>query len=180
MSNRFVEMDCFVLTGGEGNVERDFEPVGELTRLENSYRRYAAVFEKVFLVLKKEQATERYLNYPYVCDNQPQRASVAGVRAALAQAESEAVFIGSSDISNFPLHLAVDLVKAYNGELFLGYRHAARPEQAQPLFGVFSKKLFENLSKTDTQQQDLSELLKKVGRTLPLPPDIPAEKLGLV
>jgi hypothetical protein len=58
MANRFTQMDCFILAGGPHNPTKDFEPEGDLTRLENGYRRYAAIFEKVRLVLKPEQATE--------------------------------------------------------------------------------------------------------------------------
>ncbi|MCP4686072.1 MAG: hypothetical protein GY867_11605, partial [bacterium] len=75
MDNRFAEMDCFVLAGGRSNPGEDFQPAGDLTRIEKGYRRYAAVFEKVKLVLKKDQATERYLNYPHICDNASDRSA---------------------------------------------------------------------------------------------------------
>jgi len=179
MTNRFAEMDCFVLAGGERNAERDFEPVGEVTRLEQVYRRYAAVFENVFLVLKKDQAKERYLNYPHVCGDHWERAPVIGLRTALEQARSEAVFIGNSGITDFPLHLVVDLVKSYNGELFLGYCDSSRPDRHQPWFGVFSKRLIQRLADTGVRSLNLAELLGRVGRIVPLPPDIPAEWVGL-
>jgi len=179
MTNRFAEMDCFVLARCERNADRDFEPVGEVTRLEQVYRRYAAVFENVFLVLKKDQAIERYLNYPHVLDDNSGRAPVIGLRTALEEARSEAVFIGNSGITDFPLHVVVDLVKNYNGELFLGYCDASRPDRHQPWFGVFSKRLIQRLTDTGVKSLSLSELLSRVGRILPLPPDIPAECLGL-
>ncbi|MCP4684950.1 MAG: hypothetical protein GY867_05810, partial [bacterium] len=152
----------------------------DLTRIEKGYRRYAAVFEKVKLVLKKDQATERYLNYPHICDNASDRSAVVGIKAALEQSDSEAVFIGSSDIVDFPLELAAELVKSYKGELFLGYRdesgQAARP---QPLFGVFSKRLVQRLEAVGLSLQEFSNLLGREGRLMPLPSGVPAGQLGL-
>jgi molybdopterin-guanine dinucleotide biosynthesis protein A len=179
MRNRFAEMDCFVLAGGKRNLTEDFQPVGDITRLEKGYRRYAAIFEKVFLVLKKDQAVEHYLNYPHVCDERPEQAAVIGVRTALEQAESDAVFIGSSEFHDFPLELAVDLVKRYDGELFLGYCNAERSDNHQPLFGIFSRKLKDCLADSGADTHDLRHLLGQVGRLLPLPEAIPGERLGL-
>ncbi len=180
MTNRFAEMDCFVLAGGRRNPTEDFEPDGDLTRLEKSYRRYAAVFEKVTLVLKKEQAIERYLNYPHVCDDRSVSATVVGVKTALEKAQSDPVFIGSSDITDFPLELAVELVKNYRGELFLGYSVSCRPGSRQPLFGVFSRRLKERLNEAGLESLDLSELLSREGRLIPLPEKVSAERPGLL
>ena len=69
MNNRFRTMPCYLLAGGRRNLATDFEPVGSLSRLERCYRHYARVFERVTLVLKPDQARERYLNYPYICDD---------------------------------------------------------------------------------------------------------------
>ena len=179
MTNRFAEMDCFVLAGGPRNPERDFEPVGDLTRIEHGYRKYASVFEKVRLVLKPEQATERYLNYPHVCDVLSDSGAVVGVATALDRAESEAVFIGSSEITDFPLGLIVDLVEQYDGELFLGYEADATGSQRLPLFGVFSTKLLAQLDPADLQVSSLLELLEREGRLMPLPPEVSAGQIGL-
>jgi molybdopterin-guanine dinucleotide biosynthesis protein A len=180
MNNRFAEMDCFVLAGGKSNQAEDFQPAGELTRLEKGYRRYAAVFEKVKLVLKKDQATERYLNYPHICDDSSDRGAVFGIAAALKQSESDAVFIGSSDIADFPLQLAAELVKNYDGELFLGYGDdSSQPGKHQPLFGVFSKRLVDHLEAVGLSMQELSRMLLREGRLMPLPPGVPADRLGL-
>ena len=180
MKDRFANMDCFVLAGGERNPHRDFEVEGELTRLERGYRRYAALFERVTLVLKREQAVERYLNYPHVCDEVADRDPVIGVRTALEQAESDPVFIGSSEIGDFPLELAVELVKNYNGELFLGYGEESDGGQQQPLFGVFSKRLIKRLSAIKGDLGALRKLLDAEGRFLPLPDEASAQSLGLV
>ncbi len=180
MSNRFAEMDCFVLAGGRSNVTEDFQQAGELTRLEKGYRRYAAVFEKVKLVLKKDQATERYLNYPHICDDASDRGAVVGIRAVLEQSESDAVFIGSSDIVDFPLELAADLVKSYNGELFLGYREdSGTTDRHQPLFGVFSKRLVRHLEAAGLSLKEFSSMLSREGKLMPLPAGVPAGSLGL-
>ena len=179
MANRFAEMDCFVLAGGPRNPGRDFEPVGELTRLEKGYRKYASVFEKVKLVLKEKQATERYLNYPHVCDSQEGSGAAVGVATALDQAESEAVFIGSSEITDFPLGLIVDLVDQYDDELFLGYDTDSANHQRLPLFGVFSTRLLTYLDRNDLQTSKLLELLDREGRLMPLPPEVSATQLGM-
>jgi len=178
--NRFAEMDCFVLAGGRSNETEDFQRVGELTRLEKGYRRYAAVFEKVKLVLRRDQATERYLNYPHICDSDADRGAVIGIKAALTQSESDAVFIGSSDIADFPLELVAALVKSYNGELFLGYRDMTGPtDRYQPLFGIFSKRLVSHLEAAGLSLQEFSKMLGREGRLMPLPAGVPAGQLGL-
>lgn len=179
MTNRYAEMECFVLAGGRRNPSHDFEPVGDLTRIEKGYRKYAAVFEKVKLVLKREQATERYLNYPHVCDHRDESSAVVGVATALDQAESEAVFIGSSEITDFPLDLIVSLVDQYDGEMFLGYDTESNAGRSLPLFGVFSTKLLAHLDQDDLQASKFLELLDREGRLMPLPPEVSAAQVGL-
>jgi len=180
MENRFARMDCFVLAGGKDNADKDFTLDGNLTRLEKGYRRYAKLFERVRLVLKRDQARERYLNYPHVCDEESRYGAVAGVRAALSRADSEAVFIGCSEISEFPLELAADLVRRYNGELFLGYCDDSRePIRHQPLFGIFSKKLLDRLAGAGHTVVDLAAFLKQEGRLVPLSKECGATQLGL-
>lgn len=172
-------MDCFVLAGGKGNRERDFQPDGDLTRLERGYRRYAAVFERVTLVLKKEQAREHYLNYPYVCDEAAEHGAFHGIEEALRRCDSEAVFIGSTEISDFPLELLVDLVKNYQGEAFLGYQDS-RQGAAQPLFGIYSKSLAAKLSEAGAlDMHELMQVLAREGRLLPLSDPTLAEQLNL-
>jgi molybdopterin-guanine dinucleotide biosynthesis protein A len=180
MNNKFTQMECFVLAGGARNPVNDFTPDGELTHLEKSYRRYAKVFENVRLVLKADQATERYLNYPHICDQESRRSAVVGIQAALAQAQSEAVFIGSTEISEFPLELAADLVRQYNGELFLGYCDSStEPTRHQPLFGIFSKKLLAQFAEAGQTALDLARFLAQKGRLLPLPTGASGSVLGL-
>jgi len=173
-------MDCCVLAGGRSNPGEDFLPDGDLTRLERWYRRYAAVFETVKLVLKESQATEHYLNYPYIVDDEPEQSMVVGIRAALKNADSDAVFIGSSDITDFPLELIVNLVKQYKGELFLGYTGGPEePSTGQPLFGIYHKRLVEQLDDSGSDTDRLFRLLEEEGRLLRLPSDDIARKVGL-
>lgn len=181
MPNPFREMNCYVLAGGERQRSRHFQPEGELTRLERSYRRYATVFEKVAIVIKKEQAREKYLNFPHVCDTTPEYDIAYGVEAALKNADSGAVFIGSCDITDFPLSLAVELVKKYNGEKFLGYYDAShKAETHQPLFGIYSKELAPEIeAMIERGETDLAALMAKEGTLLPLPKNIPAASINL-
>jgi molybdopterin-guanine dinucleotide biosynthesis protein A len=170
MTNRFAQMDCFILAGGQNNPQKDFEPEGDLTRLESGYRRYAALFERVRLVLKADQAVERYLNYPHVCDDDPRSSAAVGLATALRNSRSEAVFVGSSEIRDFPLDLVVDLVNSYDNELFLGYRVGDQP---QVVFGICHRRLAERLQDmTELSRQKLEQLLSECGRLLPMPKSV--------
>jgi len=181
MTDQFKQMDCYVLAGGKRNVSEDFAPDGEITRLEKGYRRYAALFEKVSLVVKKEQAREKYLNYPHVCDPDSDHGIALGVATALEDADSEAVFIGSSEISDFPLRLIVELVRNYSGEPFLGYYDSRSTDGShQPLFGIYNKGVLTKLQAVVADQSEsLEKLLSEEGRLIPLPDDIPADRIGL-
>lgn len=181
MTNPFREIGCFLLAGGRRNLSEDFQPKGELTRLESGYRRYAQVFEKVTLVLKEDQARERYLNYPHVCDHNPNWNAVYGIQAALNSAETDTVFIGSSEITDFPLDLLVTLVKNYQGEAFLGF---SAPKGAlrscQPLFGLYNKKLAAKLHEAiEKDASELYRLLESEGRLIPLPQGTAPQALDL-
>ena len=174
-------MTCFILAGGKDNGRKDFTSVDGLPRLEKGYRRYAAVFEKVKLVLKAEQAREKYLNYPYVCDDEPDHNVLAGVRTALNSAGTEAVFIGSSEIIDFPLELLVNLVRNYRGESYLGYcRDDGDAGSSQPLFGIYNKRLAPKLTEALREgAANLASVLRKEGRMIPLPSDVSADLLGI-
>ena len=180
MYNRFKEMNCYILARGERNVERDFLAAGEVTRLEKSFRHFASVFERVKLVIKPDQAREGYLNYPHICDILEQRGAVAGVAAALADANSEAVFIGTSDFSDFPLNLLVDLIKAYNGEKFVGYYDGSRSDrEPQPLFGIYRKELSDQFGLENQPLLSIRDLLVGNVKLIPLPDGIDASCIGI-
>ncbi len=181
MTNPFREIGCFLLAGGRRNQSEDFQPKGELTRLESGYRRYAQVFEKVTLVLKESQARERYLNYPHVCDQNPDWNAAYGIQTALSNADTETIFIGSSEITDFPLDLLVTLVKNYQGEPFLGFSApfgAAR--SCQPLFGLYNKRLASKLqAAVEKDASELYRLLESEGRLIPLPQGTTPQDLDL-
>lgn len=181
MSDPFKEMTCYILAGGKENSQKDFTDVGGLTRLEKGYRRYAAIFEQVRLVLKKDQAREKYLNYPHVCDETPDHSALEGVRTALEDAPTDAVFVGSSEIMDFPLELLVNLVKNYNGESYLGYSDSHNPDGShQPLFAIYNRRLAPKLHAAMTDgSNSLDKIAIGEGRTIPLPEDVSAELLGL-
>ena len=167
MCKWYNEMTCYILAGGEKNPQVDFKPAGELTRLEKTYRNYAKVFDRVKLVIKADQAKERYLNYPHVCDQAEEKGSWVGISTALADAKTEAVFIGSSAITDFPPQLMVELVKNYNGEAFVGY--ADENNNTQPLFGIYNKKLCDRLNLDEFE--NLEDLLDPDDMKLLMLPD---------
>lgn len=176
MCKWYNKMTCYILAGGEKNPQIDFKSEGDLTRLEKTYRNYAKVFDRVKLVIKEDQAKERYLNYPHVCDSDKKQGSLVGVSAALADATTEAVFIGSSAISDFPPQLMVELVKNYNGEAFVGY--AFDDNKTQPLFGIYNKKLSDRLNLEELE--NLEDLLDPDDmKLLALPDEIEFDLMDL-
>ncbi len=173
-------MSCYILAGGKQNGDRDFSSVGEITRIEKSFRRFASVFDKVKLVIKEDQAREGYLNYPHICDKQNHRSAVVGVATALGDADSDAVFIGSSDMLDFPLDLLVNLIKSYDGETFLGYYDRSRGDQTpQPLFGIYNRRLSERINLDEKQPNSVTDLLSGKVKLIPLPNGIDASCIGI-
>ncbi len=170
MTEQFKTMNCYILAGGK-NHQDDFSPLGDLTRLETGYRHYAKIFDKVKLVIKKDQAHEHYLNYPYVLDQNEKKHFSVGLEAALEDAKSDAVFIGSSDIFDFPLDWPVNLIKNYQGEPFLGYLVPDKEdENKKHLFGIYSKKALSDLAAiSDQPETSIMQYLTDCGRFLPLP-----------
>jgi molybdopterin-guanine dinucleotide biosynthesis protein A len=173
-------MNCYILAGGKQNRDRDFASAGEITRIEKSFRNFAAVFDKVKLVIKRDQAKEGYLNYPHVCDRKDWPNAVVGVATALNDAQSEAVFIGSSDMLDFPLDLLVNLIKEYDGESFLGYYDQSSGDRArQPLFGIYKRDLFEQINLDQKRPTSVEDLLSGDVKLIPLPEGIDASCIGL-
>jgi len=177
----FQDMPCYILAGGRHSRDRDFQDEGGVTRLEKGYRRYAAVFENVTLVLKKDQAREHYLNYPHVCDDQPDFSELSGLHTVLNKTESDVVFVGSSEITDFPLELIVNLVRNYRGEMYLGYRAPNQPDsRPQPLFGIYHRSLAPKIREAMTEgPAALTSLTESSGRTIPLPDGVPADRIGM-
>lgn len=167
MSRKFRQMSCYILAGGEENRKKDFEPAGELTRLEKGYRRYAALFEKVKLVIKKDQAHEHYLNYPHILDGNPTRAAVVGLAAALNDSGAEHIFVGNTESADFSLDMAFNLVKEYKGEPFLGYQ---KNDGSQYLFGIYHSTVAPKVKAAlERGEHDLGRLLADDARLIPLP-----------
>jgi molybdopterin-guanine dinucleotide biosynthesis protein A len=180
MKNAFRGISCFVLATNKAAGKRHFEPAGDITRLEKSYRHYAKLFERVTLVLSPEQVNERYLNYPHVTDDRSREDPAHAVETALKHAPTDTVFIGSSDIDDFPLHLVVDLVRHYDGEPFLGYQLPDDDERAQPLFGIYSREFAARLAGESLRKADeLRDFAAREGRLIPLPEDVQPDVIGL-
>jgi len=163
-------MDCYLLAGGKSNNREDFDKQGELTRLENTYRRYAAIFDNVKLVIKAEQAREHYLNYPHVIDNSDRQHFAIGLEAALNDASSDAIFVGSSEVFEFPLDLPVHLVKNYNGESYLGFSERDNSDDKQLLFGIYNRAMLPDVLQAAELPTDKSgDLIRSHGRLIPRP-----------
>jgi len=180
MCDWFHKMDCYILAGGKTNRERDFENVGEDIQLARSFRRYAAIFDRVKLVIKSDQASEHYLNFPHVCDNLARTNTVVGVATALEDADSDAVFIGSSAIADFPPKLLVDLVKRYKGEQFLGYYDGKRSRDSrQMFFGIYDKRLARKLIDGEDTADAIAGLIGDEVTLIPLPEDVDSRLIGI-
>jgi len=163
-------MSCYLLAGGRSNPSDDFSEKGELTQLEATYRRYAAIFESVKLVIKKDQAKEHYLNYPHVIDESDNRHFAIGIETALKDARAEAVFVGSSDFHNFPLDLPVHLVKSYEGESFLGFSESSLNNDNQHLFGIYSTEMLPDIIKVAQLPNDKgSDVIRSQGKFISVP-----------
>jgi len=181
MTDHFARMECYLVANDPAQAPRHFEPCGKTTSLEQGYRRYATLFEQVRLVLNDDQATGRYLNYPHVCESSAQRTAVVSVACALRESASEAIFVGSTAIDQFPYELAVELVRQYDGEPFLGYYKPTEDGQTQqPLFGIYHKRLLQRLSEVNTEDnQALLAVLTREGKLVPLPDQYPGDLIGL-
>jgi molybdopterin-guanine dinucleotide biosynthesis protein A len=173
-------MSCYLLAGNRERGDH-FASEGDLTRLETSYRRYAKLFERVVLVLKSDQARDWYLNYPHVVDEGDRMHPAVGVATALKNARSEAIFVGSADLVDFPLDLVANLVRRYRGEPFLGYKiQSGETGKRQPWFGIYSRQLAEETEKSgESLESTLLKVLESQGRFIELPDSAPAESIGL-
>ncbi len=174
-------MNCY-LVAPEENSDNDNSRGGEnFKRLEKSYRRYASIFENVSIVLRSDLAREGYLDFPHICNDLEENCPVESVMEALKNANSEAVFIGSAKISDFPLELAVKLVREYNDEPFLGYSSPTEADQpAQPLFGIYNKKIRAELSVLESNDSsNFMQLLGEVGKLVPIPDSEAGHQIGI-
>jgi len=179
MCKWFKEMDCYLLTGEETRSKHRLTPFDKRAKLELSFRSYAAVFDNVKLVIKKQQAKEEFLNFPHVCEKGEKNQSVVSIAEAVEDAKSEALFIGSTDIYDFPLSLLARLLKSYNGETFLGYASPSDTNSSQPLFGIYNKKFAKNILKKNDEDITIEDFLTGDIKLIPLPDDIDSACIGL-
>lgn len=179
MCKWFKEMDCYVLAGEETRPKHGLSPFDKRAKLELSFRSYAAVFDKVKLVIKKKQAKEEFLNFPHLCNEEENNQTVVSIAKAVKDAKSDAIFIGSTDIYDFPLSLLARLLKTYNGETFLGYTSPTDTNSSQPLFGIYNKKAAKNILNKNDADITLGDFLTGDVKLLPLPDDIDSACIGL-
>lgn len=180
MPQQFKQMSCYLLAGGKSNNSEDFSKQGELTRLENTYRRYAAIFDNVKLVIKADQAHEHYLNYPHVIDNSDRRHFSVGLQTALNDATSDAIFVGSSEVFEFPLELPVHLVKNYNGESYLGFSEQDDSDDKQLMFGIYNRAMLPDLLQAaELPTEKSSELIRSSSRLIPRPDRVSGQSVSV-
>lgn len=137
-------MSCYILAGAVTGGGRD-EADCDMEKVEKGYRQYARIFEDVKLVLTKEQAKEKFLNYSHVYEKQETPQLANSLKAALNDSKADCIFVGSADIINFSLELPVKLIKEYDGESFMGYEFDDKEGKNKFQFGIYNKKLLATL-----------------------------------
>ncbi len=166
MCKWYKEMSCFLIVPKQPESIFKTDKIVQRAKLEQSFRNYAAVFENVKLVLTHSQAKEHYLNFPHICctDNSDPTSYLSRL---INYTVSEAVFIGHTDIGDFPISILANLLKAYNGELFMGYK-SNNQQFNQKQFGIYHKNLISTI--TDSKEEiELDSLDKNRCRLLPFP-----------
>ncbi len=163
MCKWYNEMNCYVITSADTDIVRKTDKIEQKALLEQAFRNYAAVFDKVKIVISPSQAKEHYLNFPHLIQeqnsNQPD-----SFHSLVKDATSEAIFVGHSDFYDFPISLLANLIKSYNGELFMGYKSKSLIP-TQPLFGIYHSSLF----KQPEVIKNIDTMDKKSFKLLPLP-----------
>ncbi len=160
MCKWYNEMDCYILLPTEPQNSFNTDKINRRQLLESSFRNYAAVFDKVKIVIPDSQAKDHYLNFPHICNPQ-QTSSHPDLSAIFYNATSDAIFIGHADMVDFPISLLTNLVKSYNGELFLGY-DSNKSQKKNIQFGIYNKSLI-----AKTSQPALSN--SKARTLIPIP-----------
>ncbi len=163
MCKWYKEMNCYIVATAEIDSLSKTDKIEQKALLEHSFRNYAAVFDKVKIVISKSQAKEHYLNFPYIIQDEnstePNR-----LQTLATDATSEAIFVGHSAFYDFPISLLANLIKSYNGELFMGYK-SENQKLNQPPFGIYHTSLFTHKEKLNS----FETMIKKSYRLLPLP-----------
>ena len=166
MCKWYKEMDCYILMPQQSEPKYTTDKIAQRAQLETSFRNYAAVFDKVKIVIDNSQEKEHFLNFPYVCHSQKSDTEL-NLSTLISDATSDAIFIGHGDLVDFPISILADLLKAYNGEMFMGYKSAKQnPHQVQ--FGIYHKSLVSKISKGKTDTS-LEAVESEAYKLLPLP-----------
>lgn len=137
MCKWYKEMNCYVIARPDNKTKKSVSAFDQRAKIEHSFRQYAAVFSKVKLVVEPEQEKDIFLSFPRLIDESQTAKSRLSLKKAFADADSDAVFIGTTDINDFPISLLSNLVKKYNGEKFLGYKIDDDEKSGQHLFGIY-------------------------------------------
>ncbi len=163
MCKWYKEMNCYVIASAETVRLNKMDKIEQKALLEHSFRNYAAVFDKVKIVISKSQAKEHYLNFPYIIQDE-NSTEPNSLQSLADDATSEAIFVGHSAFYDFPISLLANLITSYNGELFMGYK-SENQKPNQPLFGIYHTSLFSQKEKLNS----FETMIKNSHRLLPLP-----------
>ncbi len=159
-------MPCYLTS------EHPTDPVaqGDFEAVEESYRSYARLFDRVRLVLTRPQARERLLAYPHVVSEAEPTDRLEQIRSALDHTNAESIFVGDRTLTTFSPELVLELVRNYNGEAYLGYEPVDSHGTPQPWFGIFRRDFVASLLERGVAASHrLTDRLTVQGRRLPLP-----------
>ncbi len=166
MCKWYKEMDCYIVIPSQPASKFTTDKIVERALLEQAFRNYAAVFDKVKIVITKSQAKEHYLNFPHICHSD-KSATQVDLNKLLTDADSDAIFVGHTEMGDFPISLLANLLKSYNGELFMGYK-SNLTQSSKLQFGIYSKAIVSK-SSISLSKLSIDSLDKKSYRLLPLP-----------
>ena len=146
MCKWYKEMDCYLLTDTTPTQKYNFDKIVQRAQLEQSFRNYAAVFDKVKLVISDSQAKEHFLNFPHISIAK-KSFEEADLLNLLRNSKSEAVFIGYTNLVDFPISILSKMLQTYNNEMFMGYD--SKPSKSHSLsFGIYNKSMIPALEKS--------------------------------
>ena len=160
MCKWFKEMDCYLFLNDNSPGRFKMDKITQRAKLESSFRNYAAVFEKVKIVINESQIKEHYLNFPYIVHTDNRNVSL-NLSTLLEDATSDAIFVGHTNLVDFPISILANLIKSYNGEMFMGYNSPKHNTDLLP-FGIYHKSIISQQSepiKIDSLKSDSYTLL---------------------
>ena len=172
MCKWYKEMNCYIIARPDNKTKKSVSAFDQRAKIEHSFRQYAAVFSKVKLVVEPEQEKDIFLSFPRLIDESQSLKNRISLKKAFADADSDAVFIGTTDINDFPISLLSNLIKKYNGEKFLGYKIGDEDKSGQQLFGIYK-------NSTDNHSVDALDFSDEGVTLLTLPDDIDSSCLSV-